>query len=70
MKIPMSYLHTSETCTAAVPNTIATAASVGADVNGRAVQVTAPFSSLVNFSTLVSYLHTGTVVGFREVIHC
>nr|XP_038939552.1 aldehyde oxidase 2 isoform X1 [Rattus norvegicus] len=38
LKIPMSYLHTSETCTAAVPNTIATAASVGADVNGRAVQ--------------------------------
>ncbi|GAB1284990.1 Aldehyde oxidase 2 [Apodemus speciosus] len=38
LKIPMSYLHICETSTATVPNTIATAASVGADVNGRAVQ--------------------------------
>uniref|UniRef100_A0A2K5WHA8 aldehyde oxidase n=1 Tax=Macaca fascicularis TaxID=9541 RepID=A0A2K5WHA8_MACFA len=38
LKIPMSYIHISETSTATVPNTIATAASVGADVNGRAVQ--------------------------------
>ncbi|XP_053452765.1 aldehyde oxidase 2 [Nycticebus coucang] len=38
LKIPMSYLHICETSTAAVPNTIATAASIGADVNGRAVQ--------------------------------
>lgn len=40
LKVPMSYMHICETSTATVPNTIATAASVGADVNGRAVQVT------------------------------
>lgn len=44
LKIPLSYLHICETSTATVPNTIATAASVGADVNGRAVQVTARIS--------------------------
>nr|XP_051704003.1 aldehyde oxidase 2 isoform X1 [Oryctolagus cuniculus] len=38
LKIPMSYMHLCETNTATVPNTIATAASIGADVNGRAVQ--------------------------------
>ncbi|XP_047400596.1 aldehyde oxidase 2 isoform X3 [Sciurus carolinensis] len=38
LKVPMSYLHICETSTATVPNTIATAASIGADVNGRAVQ--------------------------------
>ncbi|XP_068824571.1 aldehyde oxidase 2 [Capricornis sumatraensis] len=38
LKIPMSYLHICETSTATVPNTIATAASIGADTNGRAVQ--------------------------------
>ncbi|XP_054978420.1 aldehyde oxidase 2 [Sorex araneus] len=38
LKIPMSHMHICETSTATVPNTIATAASVGADVNGRAVQ--------------------------------
>ncbi|XP_057602270.1 aldehyde oxidase 2 isoform X2 [Hippopotamus amphibius kiboko] len=38
LKIPMSYMHISETSTATVPNTIATAASIGSDVNGRAVQ--------------------------------
>uniref|UniRef100_A0A0D9REZ2 aldehyde oxidase n=1 Tax=Chlorocebus sabaeus TaxID=60711 RepID=A0A0D9REZ2_CHLSB len=38
LKIPMSCIHISETSTATVPNTIATAASIGADVNGRAVQ--------------------------------
>ncbi|XP_054113736.1 aldehyde oxidase 2 isoform X3 [Callithrix jacchus] len=38
LKIPMSYIHICETSTATVPNTIATAASIGADVNGRAVQ--------------------------------
>ncbi|NP_001289859.1 aldehyde oxidase 2 [Saimiri boliviensis] len=38
LKIPMSYIHICETGTATVPNTIATAASIGADVNGRAVQ--------------------------------
>uniref|UniRef100_A0A2K6F1U7 aldehyde oxidase n=1 Tax=Propithecus coquereli TaxID=379532 RepID=A0A2K6F1U7_PROCO len=38
LKIPMSYMHICETSTATVPNTIATAASIGADVNGRAVQ--------------------------------
>ncbi|EPY77221.1 aldehyde oxidase 3-like protein [Camelus ferus] len=39
LKIPMSYMHICETSTATVPNTIATAASVGSDVNGRAVQI-------------------------------
>ncbi|KAM4836127.1 aldehyde oxidase 2 [Thomomys bottae] len=38
LKLPMSYMHICETSTATVPNTIATAASIGADVNGRAVQ--------------------------------
>uniref|UniRef100_A0A4W2ECW0 aldehyde oxidase n=1 Tax=Bos indicus x Bos taurus TaxID=30522 RepID=A0A4W2ECW0_BOBOX len=38
LKIPMSHLHICETSTAMVPNTIATAASVGADINGKAVQ--------------------------------
>ncbi|XP_035879007.1 aldehyde oxidase 2 [Phyllostomus discolor] len=38
LKIPMSYIHISETSTATVPNTITTAASIGSDVNGRAVQ--------------------------------
>uniref|UniRef100_A0A8C3W8T2 aldehyde oxidase n=1 Tax=Catagonus wagneri TaxID=51154 RepID=A0A8C3W8T2_9CETA len=38
LRIPMSYLHICETSTATVPNTIATAASIGSDVNGRAVQ--------------------------------
>ncbi|XP_049628874.1 aldehyde oxidase 2-like [Suncus etruscus] len=38
LKIPMSHIHICETSTATIPNTIATAASIGADVNGRAVQ--------------------------------
>uniref|UniRef100_A0A452R6I2 Aldehyde oxidase n=1 Tax=Ursus americanus TaxID=9643 RepID=A0A452R6I2_URSAM len=38
LNIPMSSLHICETSTATVPNTIATAASIGSDVNGRAVQ--------------------------------
>nr|XP_021510779.1 aldehyde oxidase 2 [Meriones unguiculatus] len=38
LRIPMSHLHVCETSTATVPNTVATAASIGADVNGRAVQ--------------------------------
>ncbi|XP_075385060.1 aldehyde oxidase 2-like [Tenrec ecaudatus] len=38
LKIPMSSMHVCETSTATVPNTIATAASVGSDVNGKAVQ--------------------------------
>uniref|UniRef100_A0A8C7ANJ9 FAD-binding PCMH-type domain-containing protein n=1 Tax=Neovison vison TaxID=452646 RepID=A0A8C7ANJ9_NEOVI len=38
LKIPMSSVHICETSTAMVPNTLATAASVGSDVNGRAVQ--------------------------------
>ncbi|XP_021573473.1 aldehyde oxidase 2 [Carlito syrichta] len=38
LKVPMSSIHINETSTAMVPNTVATAASVGADVNGRAVQ--------------------------------
>ncbi|KAG9473347.1 hypothetical protein GDO78_016492 [Eleutherodactylus coqui] len=36
--IPMSYIHICETSTASVPNTIATAATVGTDVNGMAVK--------------------------------
>ncbi|KAM5153274.1 aldehyde oxidase 1-like [Mantella aurantiaca] len=36
--IPMSYIHICETSTTSVPNTIATAATVGTDVNGMAVK--------------------------------
>ncbi|XP_073502610.1 aldehyde oxidase-like isoform X1 [Phyllobates terribilis] len=36
--IPMSYIHICETNTGSVPNTIATAATIGADVNGMAVK--------------------------------
>ncbi|XP_073407554.1 aldehyde oxidase-like isoform X2 [Dendrobates tinctorius] len=36
--IPMCYIHICETNTGSVPNTIATAATVGADVNGMAVK--------------------------------
>ncbi|XP_056392196.1 aldehyde oxidase-like isoform X2 [Hyla sarda] len=36
--IPMSYIHICETSTGSVPNTIATAATVGTDVNGMAVK--------------------------------
>ncbi|XP_013367307.1 PREDICTED: aldehyde oxidase 2 isoform X1 [Chinchilla lanigera] len=38
LRVPMSRLHTQETSTATVPNTVATAASIGADANGKAVQ--------------------------------
>uniref|UniRef100_A0A9L0K4B8 aldehyde oxidase n=1 Tax=Equus asinus TaxID=9793 RepID=A0A9L0K4B8_EQUAS len=38
LKVPTSHMHICETSTATVPNTIATAASIGSDVNGRAVQ--------------------------------
>ncbi|XP_006862101.1 PREDICTED: aldehyde oxidase-like [Chrysochloris asiatica] len=38
LKIPMSYIHLGEMNTVTVPNTIATAASTSADVNGKAVQ--------------------------------
>ncbi|KAM6178134.1 aldehyde oxidase 2 [Rhynchocyon petersi] len=38
LKIPMSHMHICETSTATVPNTVATAASIGSDVNGKAVQ--------------------------------
>lgn len=37
--IPISYIHICETSTTSVPNTIATAATVGTDVNGMAVKV-------------------------------
>ncbi|CAN2389161.1 heptaldehyde:oxygen oxidoreductase activity [Pristimantis euphronides] len=36
--IPMSYIYICETSTGSVPNTIATAATVGTDVNGMAVK--------------------------------
>ncbi|XP_069839452.1 aldehyde oxidase 1-like [Dendropsophus ebraccatus] len=36
--IPISYIHICETSTGCVPNTIATAATVGTDVNGMAVK--------------------------------
>lgn len=60
----MSYLHICETSTATVPNTIATAASIGADTNGRAVQVLPPVClSLGAFSTslvfVTGYRHSG-----------
>lgn len=43
LNIPQSYIHLSETSTVTVPNASFTAASMGADINGKAVQVT--FSS-------------------------
>ncbi|NP_001086061.1 aldehyde oxidase 1 S homeolog precursor [Xenopus laevis] len=36
--IPITYIHISETSTSSVPNTIASAATVGTDVNGMAVK--------------------------------
>uniref|UniRef100_A0A8C5QBI9 xanthine dehydrogenase n=1 Tax=Leptobrachium leishanense TaxID=445787 RepID=A0A8C5QBI9_9ANUR len=39
LQIPISYIHICETSTAAVPNTIASAATVGTDVNGMAVKI-------------------------------
>uniref|UniRef100_A0A9L0J7U6 Aldehyde oxidase/xanthine dehydrogenase a/b hammerhead domain-containing protein n=1 Tax=Equus asinus TaxID=9793 RepID=A0A9L0J7U6_EQUAS len=39
LKVPTSHMHICETSTATVPNTIATAASIGSDVNGRAVML-------------------------------
>uniref|UniRef100_A0A8D0GBI8 FAD-binding PCMH-type domain-containing protein n=1 Tax=Sphenodon punctatus TaxID=8508 RepID=A0A8D0GBI8_SPHPU len=38
LKLPLSYLHLSETSTVTVPNAVVTAGSIGADVNGKAVQ--------------------------------
>ncbi|XP_055472592.1 aldehyde oxidase 3 isoform X1 [Psammomys obesus] len=38
LEIPMSYIHLDEMNTMTVPNTIATAGSTGADVNGKAIQ--------------------------------
>lgn len=66
LKIPMSYMHICETSTAMEPNTIATAASIGSDVNGRGVQVLPPVClSLGAFSTslvfLAGYSHSGWI---------
>ncbi|XP_052048190.1 aldehyde oxidase 4 [Apodemus sylvaticus] len=38
LNIPQSYVHFSETSTITVPNAVFTAGSMGADVNGKAVQ--------------------------------
>ncbi|KAL7991531.1 hypothetical protein Chor_015787 [Crotalus horridus] len=38
LKIPLSYIHHYERTTVTIPNAIATAGSIGADVNGKAVQ--------------------------------
>ncbi|XP_077741797.1 aldehyde oxidase 4-like isoform X3 [Canis aureus] len=38
LNIPQSYIHLSETSTVTVPNASFTAASMGADINGKAVQ--------------------------------
>ncbi|CAH2306009.1 aldehyde oxidase-like isoform X1 [Pelobates cultripes] len=38
LQIPISYIHICETSTATVPNTLATAATIGTDVNGLAVK--------------------------------
>ncbi|XP_059558677.1 aldehyde oxidase 4-like [Myotis daubentonii] len=38
LNIPVSYIHLSETSTVTVPNASLTAASMGTDINGRAVQ--------------------------------
>lgn len=40
LNIPVSYIHLSETSTAIVPNASVTAASMGTDIYGKAVQVT------------------------------
>lgn len=40
LNIPISYIHLLETSTVTAPNTFFTAMSIGADVNGKAVQVT------------------------------
>lgn len=42
LNIPQSYIHLSETSTVTVPNSSFTAASMGTDINGKAVQVTFP----------------------------
>lgn len=39
LKIPLSYIHHYERTTVTIPNAIATAGSISADVNGKAVQV-------------------------------
>lgn len=74
LKIPMSHIHICETSTATVPNTIATAASIGADVNGRAVQVFSPIAwsfpwERASPSWGLLSLKQEQFVGFREVIH-
>ncbi|XP_025022291.1 aldehyde oxidase [Python bivittatus] len=38
LKIPLSYIHPYERTTVTIPNAIATAGSISADVNGKAVQ--------------------------------
>uniref|UniRef100_A0A8C6XX60 Aldehyde oxidase 1 n=1 Tax=Naja naja TaxID=35670 RepID=A0A8C6XX60_NAJNA len=38
LKIPLSYIHQYERTTVTIPNAIATAGSISADVNGKAVQ--------------------------------
>ncbi|XP_032090835.1 aldehyde oxidase [Thamnophis elegans] len=38
LKIPLSYIHHYERTTVTIPNAIATGGSIGADVNGKAVQ--------------------------------
>ncbi|KAJ6665275.1 hypothetical protein lerEdw1_004324 [Lerista edwardsae] len=38
LKIPMSYIHPYERTTVTIPNSIITAASIGTEVNGKAVQ--------------------------------
>ncbi|NP_001295384.1 aldehyde oxidase 4 [Otolemur garnettii] len=38
LNIPQSYIHLSETSTTTVPNAVFTAASMGTDINGKAVQ--------------------------------
>ncbi|XP_029140847.1 aldehyde oxidase isoform X3 [Protobothrops mucrosquamatus] len=38
LKIPLSYIHQYERTTVTIPNAIATGGSIGADVNGKAVQ--------------------------------
>lgn len=66
-------MHICETSTATVPNTIATAASIGSDVNGRAVQVLAAavclsfLGYLYHISGFLSWIQA-QVAGFREAI--
>ncbi|KAJ8300722.1 hypothetical protein KUTeg_022241 [Tegillarca granosa] len=55
LEIPMKKIHISETSTGSVPNTTATAASLGSDLNGMAVLVGAAYTDRVSLSATGFY---------------